>query len=124
MNNSIFSCKFSHTILPPLPHFKSDTLHRTNPGTILENKIFCYFFIKFSVALSRTKGALEARAAAKLTQPWVVIPYNYEMTKFSTPTSAETGRLAQGSRFGPDGELFLNLPNPNKFPCVQQTPVV
>ncbi len=95
MNNSIFSCKFSHTILPPLPHFKSDTLHRANLGGIIEKKIFCYFFIKCSVALSRTKGALEARAAAKLAQPWVVIPYNYEMTKFSNPTSAVAGHLSR-----------------------------
>ena len=124
MNNSIFSCKFSHTIRPLPFRFKSDTLHRANLGGIIEKKIFCYFFIKCSVALSQTKGALEARAAAKLTQPWVVIPYNYEMTRFSNPTSAVTGRLAQGSRFGPDGELFLNLPDTNKFPCVQQPPVV
>lgn len=124
MNNSIFSCKFSHTIRPPPFLFKSDTLHRANLGGIIEKKIFFYFFIKCSVALSRTRDTLGARPAAKLTQPWVVIPYNYEMTKFSNPTSAVAGCLSQVFHFGLDGELFLNLPDTNKFPCVQQTPVV
>ena len=124
MNNSIFSCKISHTIRPPLASAESDTLHRTNLGSIIEKKIFCYFFVKCSVALSRTYRPLEARAAVKLAQSWVVIPHNCEMAKFSNHKQGRDRPSLPNLLSGLDGELFLNLPDANKFSCVQHPPVV